>query len=665
MAEIDYDDVVKRIQGIASNCTPMEKKLLASILEEIIDKGYSETYEKIWLADFKEIPVSIEQFLRDPRYLGSTNDCGNMIYRGWWPVYKDVFDVSKEIDEVVLSGATRLGKTSTMVSMMAYQTYLAMCYKNIQSYFKLKSISRITIAFANLTKELAAGVGFHEFQTTLKESPWFVSHGRFTNSVSNYVYIPEGESIDIIPASDAAHLLGMQLWACAIDECNFQRAGVKDIAISKLHMKSLYDTAMTRVTGTFSLHGRVYGKLFTASSKNTDNDYLSDHIEEQLNAGNTHMYLFDKPQWEVIPEEKFSKERFHITIGDRYNRGFVIPAADDDEEHHQEYIKQGYKILAVPKNYEPRFRADYDIALRDIAGISVVGAMGFITQEIVTPCVATDRKNPFYEPILWIGNSDVDTIESHFHLDAVPHNLKRLSQNIHIDFAEVSDHIAISSVGQDGTKVITSLEDNKKIALPFFRQIFNIAIGAPRGDRMSFQKVVNFIIWLRKNGFNINIVSTDKYQSSYVRETLNQQGFSTDTTSVDTTADPYIGLRNALVDQRIELIPYKLQEDELVHLQRSNNGVPDHPPQHNNTSVIPSEANGWSSKGIGKDTADAACGALWDCIQNQQLARPSNQSIAKAIVGVNRPRIYTSNNTLYSKQDSILSRALSQTGKRW
>ena len=64
--------------------------------------------------------------------------------------------------------------------------------------------------------DLASGVGFHEYQTTLKESPWFNEHGRFTNSVSNYVYVPEGEKIDIIPASDAAHVLGMQLWACLL-----------------------------------------------------------------------------------------------------------------------------------------------------------------------------------------------------------------------------------------------------------------------------------------------------------------------------------------------------------------------------------------------------------------------------------------------------------------
>ena len=75
---------------------------------------------------------------------------------------------------------------------------------------------------------------------------------------------------------------------CLIDEVNFARAGVKDISISKNHMKQMYNTANARITGTFKLNGKIYGKMFTCSSKNTDNDYLSEHIEQQIDAGNNH-----------------------------------------------------------------------------------------------------------------------------------------------------------------------------------------------------------------------------------------------------------------------------------------------------------------------------------------------------------------------------------------
>lgn len=426
---------------------------------------------------------------------------------------------------------------------------------------------------------------------------------------------------------------------CMLDEVNFSKAGIKDISISKNHMKQLYDTANARITGTFKLNGRIYGKMFTCSSKNTDNDYLSEHIEKQLDAGNTHMYLFDKPQWEVLPSYRFGTEKFYITVGDRYKRGFVVPDENSDEEHLQEYRDEGYEVLEVPADYKPNFKADYDIALRDIAGKSVVGAMGFITQEMITPNVTSERKNPFFLDYYEIGVQDTLTLEQHFHLEVIPIELRRKPIYVHIDFAEVSDHIGLAGVAQDGTKTITDSLTEKKIVLPFFREVFQVAIGAPRGDRMSFQKVINFIIWLKKNGFNICVVSTDQYQSSYVRESLTQQGFTCEKISVDKSEDPYIGLRNLLIDQRLELIKHDLQEIEMIHLQRVN-GVINHPPQSNSITNLPCLENGYNSKGIGKDCSDALCGACAVAVAHAEVVKPPMKHALNAIAAVNGPRPY-------------------------
>ena len=636
---LNYEDIIARIQDIFDNSSPLEQKQFIKILEELSKDGYSETLDTIYLVDFKEVPVSIERFLCDPTYLGESNDCGNQIYPGWWEAYDTVFDDSRDIYEVILSGATRIGKTSTAVSMMCYMLYLLMCYRNPQRYFGLKEVSRCTIAFANLTKDLAEGVAFREFNDTLLKSPWFNEHGRFTNSATRPIYIPEGNSIELVAASDAAHVLGMQLWALLQDEVNFARAGVKDISISKNHMKHLYDTANARITGTFKLNGRIYGKMFTCSSKNADNDYLSDHIEKQRDAGNTHMYVYDRPQWEVLPKYRFGTGKFYITVGDRFKRGFVVPDENADEAHLQEYRDEGYKILEVPEDYKPNFKADYDIALRDIAGISVVGAMGFITQEMITPNISETRKNPFFMDYYEIGIQDNLTLESYFHIEVVPVELRRLPMYVHIDFAEVSDHIGIAGTVRDGDKTIIDLLTEKKITMPYFREIFQVAIGAPRGDRMSFQKVINFIVWLKKVGFNIAVVSTDQYQSSYVRENLTQQGFVCEKVSVDRTEDPYIGLRNLLQDQRLDLIKHELQEVELINLQRVN-GVINHPPQSNSITALPCLANGYNSKGVGKDCADALCGSVTVAIAHAEVVKPHTKPALNAIASVNGRRDY-------------------------
>ena len=776
---INYEDIISRIKDIYAVSSPQEQRYFINILTELSEKGYSQTLEQLYLVDFKEVPVSIDRFLTDPYYLGETNGNGAQIYPGWWNVYHDVFDNTNDIYEVILSGATRIGKTSTAVSCMAYMTYLLMCYRNPQKYYGLKEISRATIAFANLTKDLALGVAYREYHDTLIRSPWFMDHGSKNNSATKPLYIPEGNQIEIVAASDSAHLLGMQLWAClvgntkilttngyttladacdteqdikqidnkgrivyctatikltkyvketikvklndgsiiegtpdhkillengqykelgeltisdtllsrsvsycgiykntqivkikkfiydepipvydvinageyhnfmvlagesvlivhncALDEVNFVRAGTRDIGIAKNHMKKMYDTANARITGTFQLHGRIYGKMFTCSSKNSDNDYLSEHIEQQLDAGNTHMYLFDKPQWEVLPEFRFSKERFHITVGDRFKRGFVVPDENDDPEHLKAYEIEGYKVLEVPANYKPNFRADYDIALRDIAGISVVGAMGFITQELISPNVTSDRQNPFYEDYIEIDGKSNDTIERHFHLEAVPKELRNLQLYIHLDLAEVSDHIGICGVVQDGTKNVVDINTEKKIMMPYLKELFQVSIGAPRGGRMSFQKVVNFLLWLKRNGFWIQKVTTDQYQSSYVRENLNQQGIPADKLSVDTNMDAYMSLRNLLYDQRLELIKCELQEVEMINLQRINDRI-DHKPQTNAISGVPSLSNGYNVRGIGKDAADSVAGACYSLILNADQVRPQAKSVLNVISAVN------------------------------
>lgn len=208
----DYSEIVGRIQQIYNSCSSAEQSMLRQILVELSQNGYSYTYEQLFLADFTEMPVSIDQFICNEEYLGHTNNSGNSVYPFWKQMFRDLFNSGNRYNEILLSGATRIGKTSSAVTIMAYMLYKLMLYRNPHDYFHKKAISRFTLAFANLTKDLAEGVAFHEFNSTLKASPWFQEHGTFTKSIQNPVYMPEGDKIDIVPASDAAHVLGMQVW---------------------------------------------------------------------------------------------------------------------------------------------------------------------------------------------------------------------------------------------------------------------------------------------------------------------------------------------------------------------------------------------------------------------------------------------------------------------
>ena len=718
--DIDYNAILKRIRNIYNNMSDEEKKYLKLILEELSTYGYSNTYNEVWLADYKEIPVDIDTFIESDYYLGRTNRNGQGVFPYWRQVMRDLFNSGNQFEEVILTGATRIGKTSTAITCVAYMLYRLMCLRDPQKYFGKKEISKFSVLFFNITKELASGVAFREFNDTLKASPWFCSHGTFSNSERNFYYIPEGDKITIDFGSDASHGLGKQVFClvgdteiitdkgicrlvdlvdssikvlqynheacqlefvsttvkltsyatrmlrltlcsglvvectpehrfmmtngeyksaadilvgkdtirclstlngadlvedisevlyeepipvydvvdakplhnflifdhnhiiishnCAVmDECNFSKAGIKDVAKAKAHMQDVYNTISARIKGTFRKGGEVYGKLFAVSSKRSDSDFMELYVQRQLEAGaGEHMLISDKPQWEVLPPDQFKPETFTIAVGDRFHKGFVVPDNQSDDKALSDLTQQGYVLLHPPVDMRSDFLADFDIALRDLAGISVPGALSFITQETISSCIGS-RRNAFTSDTLQIGTQDNYSIEEFYHSEFVDNKYKHLPMYIHLDLSLVTDRTGISGVCVSGYKDI-ELDGGKKVTMPTFTHIFSVGVEAPRGDKISYSKIMRFIVWLRTCGYNIKCITRDQFQSEYLAQLLEEQHFTTDKISLDRTPDGYMALRSVFFEQRIDLLDCQLLQDELIHLQRDAiSGKVDHP----------------------------------------------------------------------------------------
>ena len=724
MAELfegDYDSLPMRIRDIFDTCSPEEQVYLVDILKELSMTGSSTTYDNLFLQDYKEIPVDIDTFLCSDEYLGFANDGGDSVYPYWKNGFHTIFDDPLQYTQVIFTGATRIGKSSTAVTGVAYMLYRLMCFRNPQKFFKKKEISKFYFLFFNITLELAKKVGFREFNDLLKSSPWFNKHGRFSKSEKNFYYIPEGDMIEIVPGSGFSHALGMQVFCltgdteirtangyqslmslagcvtsvyctdgmtvklcegvqivktksvvttiqlelsdgsfiegtpdhsllvnngtdfvykqlrgiqsgdtfltfdssdniihplvvtrkravyhsqgvdvydvldvrpyhnflikcnsgeivshnCAfIDEMNFAKAGIKDINKAKKNVKESYDAIMARIEGTFRLDGVVWGKLFAVSSKKTDQDFLEDHIQKQMAAGNKQLLVFDAPQWEILPEGTFSSERFWLAVGDRHRKGFVVQ--DESEEALQELRSQGYQLLQVPLDMKTNFLADFDVALRDLAGISVPGSMSFITQEVIDKCIGA-RKNPFFQDILEIGTRDAYAIEDFFHWEFLTPEILKAEWFIHIDLSLNDDKTGIGASCITGRRDV--LLDNKKtLSLPYFSHIFNISIKAPAGDKIPYAKITNFICWLRQKGAHVEKVTRDQYQSEYIAQLLEGQGFDVEKVSLDRTPDGYLTLRSVLMEERVDMLHIDLLESELIQLRRDGfSGIPDHP----------------------------------------------------------------------------------------
>lgn len=640
-------EVLQRIQDAYQSCSSEERSYLIQILKEFSQYGESPTLEDIWMADYIEIPVSIDTFIEDPLYLGKVTRNGTAVYPAWRQVLRDIFNNGNKFDEVVLTGATRIGKTSTGITGTAYMLYRLMCLRDPQAFFHKKDVSKFSILFFNVTKDLAKGVAFREFNDTLKASPWFCNHGKFSDSEQNFYYIPDGGKIVIDYGSDGSHGLGQQIFVGFLDEANFAKAGIKDINKAKARMQDTYNTISARIKGTFRQGGEVYGKLFAISSKKSDNDFMEDYVSRQLQSGaGDHMYIFDKPQWEVLPPSMFHSERFYIAVGNRHQHGFVVPDNQNNPEGLADITKQGFQLLEVPIDMRPEFTADFDIALRDLAGIAVPGALSFITQATISACISKTRRNPFFSDVVELGTLSPFTIEEFFHLDVIDAKLKRCPLYLHFDLSLNTDRSGISGVCISGRKDI-KLPDGTTVSLPAFSHIFSVAIQAPRGDKIPYQKILEFTCWLRTQGFNIQRTSRDQFQSEYLGELLEAKGFISDKISLDRTPDGYEALKSVFLEQRIDLLDCELLQHEIIHLQRDAfSGICDHP------------------VGGSKDVADSLAGAIWNAIKNNVSVPVPTSKVASAIASINGSRLSPNTNRSTPQLPSMFPGLSHQGGRR-
>jgi hypothetical protein len=287
----------------------------------------------------------------------------------------------------------------------------------------------------------------------------------------------------------------------------------------------------------------------------------------------------DEPQWVIKPEGTFSKEKFPVAVGNKSLKSFVVHDGATDDEI-EALKKQGYQILMVPENLKQSFILDVDTALMNLAGISVIGATTFFNFDMFSKCYIKDYKNPFVTDILTIGMKDDLQIEDFFELDKVSQEVRSMPQFIHIDASLTGDKTGISSVAASGLKEIKSYNgaDESIITEMVYKHVFTVAIQAPKGTEISFEKTRKFIYYLKANGFNIVGVSLDGFQSADTKQILSSQGYDASIISLDKSPQGYLALRSAMNDCRIGLIQIDLLETELIQLQRDvQTGKLDHP----------------------------------------------------------------------------------------
>ena len=595
-----------------------ERKLVLSILKEYSADGHSKQLNDLITSDYEEIPVDILTFLKSPQYLGRglVNDEGKFTVFPYWvntlqKIFPDPLG-APQYNTVALSGAIGLGKSFVGVLIGLYELYRMMCLKDPYLHFGLQPIDKITFAFMNITLDASKGVAWDKCQQLLQSSEWFMARGTISGSTNVTWNPPKG--IELIAGSLSRHIIGRAVYWALFDEISFQPN--QDVNKQKEKAKALVTTASARMQSRFMKGEKNPTILVLASSKRTEQSYMESFIETKRNQDSKTTLVIDEPQW-IIRTDKDSPNKFKVAIGGKYLSSEVLPLGISEQEVNL-YRDRGYRILDVPMGYYETFLDDIDIALTDIAGISVANTNRYISGTRLTTVIKPELQNPFTKDIIETGNGkdDLTQYSDFFDMSKVDRSLMHLPLYIHMDMSVTGDKTGIGGVFIKGKKPPTPNQPESKDL--FFSTAFSVSVKAPKGHQISFEKNRNFIFWLREQGFNIKGISTDTYQSVDTGQTLGAKGFnysviSVDRVDTDHICKPYQYLRSTIYEERIEMYDCTLLREELLGLERDNNsGKIDHSPSSINS----------------KDMADALCGAVYNASQNaEQFAHDYGETL--------------------------------------
>ena len=587
-----------------NNLSEKERELALQILKEMSQKGTSQTYEDLKYSEYREIPVDIETFLTDDRYLGQAwkDSAGkSKLYPFWLERLKEIFpdNTTTNYNTLLESGARGIGKSEVACGCVgAYLMHRVMCLKNPLEFYRLKQTEKICFAFMNIKLALAEEIAISKFQKTIQMSPWFMNKGRMTSFHGNPYWIPP-EPIQIIIGSQSDDVIGQPIFFAFFDEISFIRN--QDIDKQKKKAKDMIDTAIGGMFTRFIHNGKNPTMLVVASSKRSEQSFMEEYIKTLSKTEGNSTFVVDKPVWEVKPKGTYSDEIFYVGLGNKYLENLVIP--DNDINNLHLYKERGYKIIEVPVDFKAKFLEDIDRNLCDFAGISSASSNKYMSAQIIMDCINQEYRNPLPD-IIETGNGKEDTVQYYnfFNMQNIPRELMHKPLYLHLDMSLTGDMTGIAGVWISGKKVST---DNNQAKDLKFRLAFSTSIKAPKGRQISFEKNRNFIRWLKQAGFKIKGITCDTYQSADLIQQLSAEGFTCEVLSVDRVQDgickPYQYLRSSFYEQRFEMYKSDRLFDECVDVERNiETGKVDHSPNFH------------------KDVLDAVCGATYNASKNAE-----------------------------------------------
>ena len=526
---------------------------------------------------FEETPVDAKTFVESSDYLGQPplSDTQYEIVEAMSQIYKkaDLELLMGDVEgaryydkytknEIILQLGKGSGKDFTSTVACAYIVYKLLCLKDPARYFGKPSGDAIDLINVAINAQQAKNVFFKGFKTKIERSPWFA--GRYNAKVDSIEF---DKTITVYSGhSERESHEGLNLLLAVLDEIS---GFASEVGTGNEQGKT-GDNIYKAFRGTVDSRFPDLGKVVLLSFPRYQGDFISEKYESVIAdkdvVHKSHKFIIN-PLLDETPDNTLQIEW--------------------EEDHIISYKFPGVWALKRPTwEVNPtRSIDDFKIAFYTDLGDAM---MRFL-------CMPTYSSDAFFkqkdklEKCMTIRNP-VDEFRR-FDQGFVPDPNK--TYYIHADLAQRHDKCAVAIAHVEKWVNLQVIKDYEQVA-PIV-VVDAVAWWEPKKEgAVNLSEVKNWIINLRRLGFNIGKVTFDRWQSYDIQQELKAVNINTDTVSV--AKKHYEDLAMLIYEDRIVMPSIPLLLEELSELKIMKNNRVDHPRKSS------------------KDLADAVCGAAFGAI---------------------------------------------------
>ncbi|QBZ72362.1 terminase [Streptomyces phage Circinus] len=527
--------------------------------------------------DFDERPVSIEEFVQSEDYMGlpALSENQYKLIKASSQIYKRSTLVSlygeeeaerrfaETMNEVIFQLGKGSGKGYTSSIACAYIVYLLMCLKDPAKYYGKPPGDHIAILNIAINAAQAQNVFFKYFKQRITSSPWFV--GKYTEKAGEFqfdknVFVYSGHSErEAWEGYNVIFVILDEISGFALESTSGNEQAKTASAVYKMYKQS--------VTSRFP----EFGKVVLLSFPRFKNDFIQQRYAD------------------VIAEKEvlIRKHTFKVVAD--------LPDGTEGNEFDIEWEEDHIISYRIPKIFalkRPTWEINPLIKLDDLMAAFYDDPIDSLSR---FACMPPDAIDAFFKDRAKIETafSKQSSLneDNSFRESFVPDPEKRYY--VHVDLARVHDHAAVALAHVEKWEqrnIGGKLTEPAPVVV-----VDQVRYWTPsKTKNVDFTEIREYILSLKRRGFNIRLVTFDRWESADTMQYLNERGMKAERLSV--AKKHYEDFAMVIAEERVTGPQIELLIEELLQLRIMKNDRVDHP-----------------RKGS-KDLSDAVCGAIYNAI---------------------------------------------------